>query len=436
MRNLEATHRSASGGPGGRSVAAPAPRAVAALTASLVLAAASWLSVAPARAQGNELDGTGVRVGQTRLFPELRLDYIAYDNVFLDSEDPTEATAAQLSPSVRWEAGRRLAEIEASYVGRYSTGSEDILDFAEHTLGLNGAAAPSSRSRVEGYASYRLFGEDLRVVAPGEDEPSRVRVDIDRYDLGGWYGYGAAGARGNVRLGIDIDGYDPDVDDEEAIVLRRRQFTRVQPYARFSLRVSPDTRLLLETRFSDISRDGGRAGDSRVSVLTGLGFATSGAFGGEFRVGATRISFDSDIDDENTLRVAASLFFQPTSFSRFDLLLSRDFDPRFGSSGVSASTAITTSAALDWRYAYSDRVSHRARLAVEDEDVDCPLAGERQVDVGFELNLRVRRWIELGAGVDHEIDRLDDCGEEGIDIDADLLETDATRLGAHVRLIL
>ena len=434
MRNLKVTGRDGRARPIGAS----------ARRASVTLGLALCGVVGPALAQDLP-DGDGVRIGQTRLFPELRLDYIAHDNVYRAGRDETEASALELSPLVRWQADRRLLDLEARYDGRYSAGSEDILDFAEHRLGLTADAAPSSRTRLDAYASVSRVGEERRLTSADADGVASERVDVDRFAVGAALGYGASGARGNLRFGLDVSGYDPDLEpDQTRFIVNRRQFTRIEPSVRFSLRVSPDTRWLLEARFTDIGRRDGQGADNRrVSLLTGLGFATSGAFGGDFRVGVTRISYEDDVrDDDNTARVAAGLFYAPTTFSRFDLTLARDFDPRLGDSDLGTESAISTSADLRWRYAYSERVSHRASLFLENNEIGCPSAGDREVDVGFELNLSVRRWIEIGASVAHEIDRIEDvsriegCAEGDRFVDPALLETEATRFGVHVRAII
>ena len=119
---------------------------------------------------------------------------------------------------------------------------------------------------------------------------------------------------------------------------------------------------------------------------------------------------EGDVDDATLITAQVDLFFQPSSFSRFDIRLQRELDDlnSFNSGDLSSDT-IDDDLAITWRYDWSSFVTTRASFAAEWRRRDCPTIGTQTTSAGFEIGLKPRRWIELGAGVQADQRSDDDC---------------------------
>ena len=103
--------------------------------------------------------GLSVQLGETELFPAIRLDFLQNSNAFLQSNNETTATDISISPELNWVATRRLVDLQATYNGRYNVSSEDSVSVADHRLAINADAELTSRKRLSGNVSLD-FGHD------------------------------------------------------------------------------------------------------------------------------------------------------------------------------------------------------------------------------------------------------------------------------------
>jgi len=380
----------------------------------------------------DETDGPSFALGETRLFPSVRIDALRNDNVYLTADDEIDANVFLVSPRVLWVADRRLLTLRATYDGEYSRSSEAVLEHADHRLGLNVSANPGTRLRVDGDLTYRRGHQEpgtnlTRGLGTSFDEP----VAFDQFQIRGSTRYGAEGARGNLAIGLRILGRNY---ASLSIVTDGRDFVATEPYARFSLRVAGDTRALVELRFTDVDFDEDASDRSDVSLLGGVTFAATGRSSGELKVGATRSGYASDDrEDETTLIVEGAFDFAPRDYSRLRLVLTRELD---NAAGVQIDSvdgeAVADEARLDWIYDWSERVRQTTFASYEAVTRGCPELGDRTASAGIELSLQVRRWLELG--VSGEAGRRSGVDCDGVDeATAAALDYGVTRVGGFVR---
>jgi len=396
------------------------------------------LVVAASPLNAQEVDGLSLKLGETDLYPEVRIDYFQNSNGFLTPDDETSVTGVTVSPSVRWVADRRLAVLRASYEGEYEQTSETALDFADHLLEFEALGDFSKRFRGASDISFRRLHEELgRGLTRGIGDNADDQVEINDLRAEASVTYGAQDARGNIELGVFVQDRGPINLDEinPAADTGRAEFTLLRPFGIFSLRVSPDTRALLEIRFDDFDikdRVEGASNDrSQIGVLGGLRFSTTGKLGGSIRLGSTRITYADDRDDATEFIAEGALFYLPVAYSRFDLRLTREVDDISGVSTGLQAESIRDELRLNWRHDWSERVFHRAFAGIEAFTRECPAIDDSTTTAAFELNLNVRRWLEIGAGVTADSRVGDTCDVDDVDLDY-------TRqiIGAHIRATL
>jgi|GEM_PF-733499 len=386
------------------------------------------------RQQREETDGPSMKLGETDLYPTLRVDAVQNRNAFRTPDDETSATGFVVSPRLLWIADRRLLTLRATYDGEYSQNEESALEHADHQLGLGLTAAISSRSRFDGLLRFtrghQVPGINFtRSIGDSLSTP----VKFNQSGLNGSFTYGAAAARGNLTFGLNVSNRDYTNLD---FVTEGRDYLAVEPYARFSLRVSGDTRALFELRYqeNDFSRDTLDRQDA--SVLVGATFAATGQSTGELKVGATTSTYDSDLrDDVTTTIVEGNFFYQPREFSFFEFRLMRELDNATGVSldSTSSDATVRDTASLDWNHDWSERVAQRTYLGYESLTRGCPELGETTATAGLELSFSVRRWLDLGGSAQIDRGNGQDCNDADASIDASELDYDTVRAGIFLK---
>lgn len=383
----------------------------------------------------DEFDPNGalsLKIGETDLYPAVRIDYLQNSNAFLTPSNPTSTGEITISPELNWVADRRLVSLLGSYRGRYNSSSEEALNFADHTLSFEANAELSSRKRVDALLSLNFGHEDLGInLTRGNADEDSGLVQYTDIKASASYRYGADRARGNITVGLDLQdfGYSSRSD-----VTAGRSFSFFEPFAAFSYRLSGDTRAVTELRFATVNFDNSDRDRTDLSFLAGMDFAATGKTGGRFRAGVTQSQPDlSGLDASNEFVIRGQLFWEPTSFSRFTLTGERALENE-GSSLVNtdAVAAISNSVRLDWNHEWSSRVSHTASLQNLMIDQACPDRNNNRLFANVEVNFQVRRWISLGFSGGGANAVYTDCpGEDNTELDFE-----RTRFGAHVRATL
>ena len=379
-------------------------------------------------------DQVGVAVGDARLFPSLRIDYLFDSNVGLRDEDEVEGEAVVVRPRLDFVAERRQLRLDAGYAGAYSASSESALEYADHELFARLAAEFDARRRASARLSFARDHDDLgfdltRGLADAFDEP----VEYNTLALDTRFTYGVADARGNLFAGLDVESRSytnlPGVTDG-------RDFVLVEPYAAFGYRLSSDTRAIAEIRFSSAAFEDDDNDRDEVSVLGGADFTATGKLRGGFRLGASRASFAQEgVDDEAALVASANVDWLPRDYAVIGLDLVREFD-NTTSTRVGEDQSIRTVARLGWEHEWSSRFSTDAFAQLVDVARACPERATSIGSLGLELDLAVRRWLEVGASVAQASRTADECDGGGADLAVDDLDFDRTLYGVHVRATL
>jgi len=374
----------------------------------LFIVGATLCSV-PAFAQQQE--GRAFKIGEADVVPAVEIEYISNSNAFLEQADETKTTAVVVSPELTWLADQRLLQIKAGYSGEYASYSEDALNYDDHLLEFSVDSDFSARSRLGVDLSFANEHEDLgteRTRGLGASFGSPVESNI--FTVNADYTYGGRVARGNATVGLlvqTISFTDPDDGDVAGEnVTDGDDFSLIQPYARFSLRLSPDTRVLTEFRFNQFDFDANTRDRSEITLLAGVEFSGSQKTGGSAKIGGTLATYTEDVIEDQTELVAdINVFFLPRTYSRFSLSFSRELDnltdpDSADQAGNNLVQATRDRAQFSWRQDWSTRFNTIARATATNIDRDC-LNDVLTTGYGFEANVLPRRWVEFGlsAGV-------------------------------------
>lgn len=384
--------------------------------------------------QQDRFDDTGlsVQLGETELFPSIRLDYLQNSNAFLQSSNETTATDVTISPELNWLATRRLVNLQATYNGRYNVSSEEVLSVDDHRLALSADAELTSRKRLSGNVSLD-FGHDevSDYVTSASAQENFKLVTFTDLQTTGAFRYGANRARGNVSIGASLRNYNY---TSRSDLTAGRSYLQIEPFAEFSLRLSGDTRLLSEIRFGTFQFEDSDQDRNDLSLLAGIQFDATGKSGGSLRMGILQSNKAlATAEDQTVFVLRTQLFWEPASFSRFTLDGSRALD-NTGSSLVDASepTAVTDVITLRWIHQWSSRLSHSAVFSTKNVNRNCPSLDTRTLVGGLEVNFQIRRWLSVGVNGSSTSREVSDC--DGV---ADTnSEYERSLLGAHIRATL
>ena len=376
-------------------------------------------------------DQLSYKLGETDLFPSVRFEYEQNSNAYLTADNPTESTRAIVSPELNWVADRRLLTLRGNYLGRYGTNSESALNFADHEFSIDADAELSSRKRAKGELVIDLGHQTLGTsLTRGTADENDTAVQFVDTEVSGEYIYGASNARGNVVGGVELQSFSY---LNRSDITSGRGYTRFEPYGIFSLRISPDTRALIELRFTNVAFGGNRADRTDTSLLAGFSFTPTGKFGGTMKVGTTLSSFSGG-DSDSTIISEMDLFYEPTSFSRFTLDLEREIDNESANPSTSdAISVVRDTVRLNWRHEWSTRVFHLAGVSLRNVDRGCPDSDLSTTGASFEFNVKVRRWLTIGASASSTNRTSDTCPNGDA---TENLEYERQIIGAHFRATL
>ena len=380
-----------------------------------------------------EPDGAlSFKLGETDVYPSVRIDYLQNSNAFLTPSNPTEAADITISPELNWVADRRLVTLLGTYSGNYNSSSEEALNYADHTLSFTADAELSSRKHVDATLSLNFGHEDLGLeLTRGNADENSELVQFTNIEGLASFRYGADQARGNVTAGLNLQdfGYNSRRD-----VSAGRGFSLFEPFAAFSYRLGGDTRAVAELRFATVNFDNKDRDRTDLTLLGGMNFAATGKTGGNFRVGLVQSQPDlASLNSQTELVLESVLFWEPTSFSRFTLSGTRTLDNE-GSSLVStdAVSAISNRFRLSWRHEWSSRLSHTAFVQSFMLEQACPNRNSDRVLGSIEFNLQIRRWISVGVSGRGWNGEYADCPG----VTNQELDFERTRFGAFIRATL
>ena len=407
----------------------PAGACVALLGALLSLSS-------PLSAQGvanrGETDGPSFKLGETDLYPSLRVDTLRVDNAYRTPDNEQAANVVVVSPRVLWLAQRRQLTLSGSYDGEYARSGESVLEHDDHALSLGVEAAVDKRLSGGASIVYRRDHYDRGDnFARNTDIVYREPVVFDELRLIANGRYGARRARGNIGFGLRA--YDRHYANLEALT-SGLDYTLVEPYLRFSVRIAGDTRAFVEGRSGTVNFGTGRRDRQDLSLLGGVSFAATQRTFGEFLLGVTRSSFDDATrGDDSNLVAEGNLRYEPRDYSRVSASLRRVIDNTADSTVAGGVAAVSTDLRLEWDYDWSERVSQSLFAAFENLERDCPDPSRQSVNGGLELALSVRRWLELGGSVGASRRVGDGCGTTAQADEAARLDYDLVSFGLFAR---
>ena len=382
-------------------------------------------------ASGQSFEGQPLRLGATRLIPEVRLEYQNVDNAFRSNDNEVSADGFIVAPAVSFEADRRLLALNATYRGRFGTYSESALDVVDHDLRASVEAKPATRHNISAEFRYLQRTEEFGTGQAIFDTNADDQIVDRTASLNFGYAYGAAAARGNVGGGLilrdeSFSGLDEITDGDD--------FTSVGPFLFFSYRVSPDTRLRLEARFLNLDFDADSRDRNEISLFAGANLDATDRTGGSVRLGVTESDFDlSSVSNRTTFVADINLYYRPTNRTRFDLSFGRNFETVDQAvDGVGES--VVDDFQLSWRQNWTARFSSRVNFDVDNINRECPGTVDTLSSGGsIDFDLNIRRWLSIGAGYGIERRTADVCDA---DQDEGSFEFDLNSFSVHVTATL
>lgn len=381
-----------------------------------------------------DIDALSIKIGDADLIPTLRFEYIRNSNAFLNNTDEIETAGILASPRVTLVAERRLLKLAFGYQGNYASFEEENLNYDDHALFANANAEFSSKTRLSALFEIAKTHEELGTGATqGTAFADSEQIDQVNTKLDSKITYGASNAKGNIAAGFFLFSRSY---QNRSDVTAGTDYVELTPYGEFSYRLSADSRLLLQLRYRNLDFDANERDRSELQVLTGFSFRGTGKLGGEAKVGAAISNYsDSLIEDTNYLTAAIDMYYSPTTFSRINLIFSRDLNNTDIITAQSESEqTIDDKARLLWSHRWSSRIFTRAVLGVENRNRDCPTIPTTTITGGLELGIKPRRWFEFGAYIDGTSRTADNCfGNEAA---SENLEYERQKVGLFTKITL
>lgn len=340
--------------------------------------------------------GEGISIGNSRVSPSLRAEWFDATNVFPSADEQVDSTGVMLRPGLAFKTETGDTEFEVGYDGNFAAydDAEDA-DYDDHNIYANGEMTFSSRSRLSlsGNVAQKhiRYGARLSRTLSTGDEP----ITYKETGLTLTHTYGAMDARGNLRTELDYGSRDY---DNYPALTDGLGLTTIEPSVALLYSVSSDARALVGLSYQMLDYEDGDNGDSgTLGFFTGSEWEATGKTGGTARVGVSRRDFDAaNRDNDTTMTIAATAYWTPLSYSRFDLRVYRDF------ALDTISTTVFTSVAVTWRHGWTSRLQSFVDIKREDYQSDLD-TDDRTLDTArLRLGLGVAQWMALTAEVAKE----------------------------------
>ena len=358
--------------------------------------------------QGTER--SSIAIGESDLNPSIRFEYLQDDNAFRRNTDELENTSVVIKPELLWSADRGVTSLSLKYSGDINSAEFEQLDYDDHTLAADVKTSLSKRSRIRANAAVAFGHLDLGRDVFTRDNPEGLeQVEFNQQKIDLEHTYGAAQAKGQFITRLNID--NRDFTNNDALT-RNSSRLIISPSIAFSYRISGDTRGFVSASLREVDRSAN--GRDRTDFDLGLGgtWDITGRSGGSASFGLGQSSLDG-ADDQSEFVAEVGLYYQPRSFSRFDLEFQRGFFN--DGSGTTSEVAVNDSLNVAWNYDWSSRVKHKVSAAFRNVDRACPDLGDQTANLRFEFNVQIRRWVSIGFGIDSEQRQTDSCNAADIE---------------------
>lgn len=370
-----------------------------------------------------------IRVGESNLYPSLRLDYLQTDNTFRTSTGEIESAATIVRPRLRWEADRSVTSLSAVYVGAFSTADESRTDYQDHRLGFSLETNFSKRSNLKTVLGFEQHHEPLGTGLSRDDSTAPDEQNKNtQVDFKIEHTYGASQARGNLLTGLDlINRY---YTNNKAQTRFSNRFV-VEPYLIFYIRHAGDTRWFLDLRYAQLNFDESVSDGANIRSFVGVAWESTGKTGGEAKIGGVTRSYDAGQPTQSTAAIDIQLYYNTSSISRFDFRAVREFEGLVDSqTALDGKEAIVNRLALSWDYKWSSRFRHRISIANNSFERECPFANDSaENQASLELTYQVRRWLAFGANAKAYSRSSDTCGDTAAQVNTS--DYDRQQFGIH-----
>lgn len=347
----------------------------------------------------------GVRMGSFLLFPELSLNSVYNDNLFLSTGNPRADWALALNPSLRIRSGWSRHSLTATLSGERSyharfPGEDD----KSYAAGLTGQLDIRRDTNLAAAVNYSQSLDDRSSSDFPDGSSARTITRNQNASLEGNHSFN------RVTLTLRGELFDEDFDDGTTIggapinnddrdVLERRLTGRVsyefQPGVAAFFEASVNERDFAEA-FDD---DGTRNGSSGYDVQGGVSFELTGKLTGEFSAGYALQS-----PDETTLGDVSGLIFN----AGLEWLATGLTTVRFDAASEVTETTVTGSAGSIVRSA-DVSVEHRPRrhiivgasLGYEREEFSGNGIVDEEIRLGLAGEYNFTRSVALTAAFSH-----------------------------------
>lgn len=382
----------------------------------------------------SRLEGaTPIPVGEGNLFISSSFGFSSNDNTFLSSNAEQSSEGVFFEPRLLFETEKGSARFQAVYDGALGEFSDPILDFLNHDFQARGSVGLSNRLNVGG-----SLGVLRRNIEVGSDptqliinEP--VSIQDARFEL--FARYGARNARGNLRGRIRF--FDHTRSRSEFLVNQTSEdFFLVEPSIELGIRLSPDTRFVLGTRFGVFDFSESSLDRSISTFLLGIELSPTGKLSGSARIGLARTFFDDDTNtDTNEVILESAIDYEISRISSIRLEADRRLDNQDGS-GIDFTTAgvIFDDFSISWSHSWRPRFSTTLTAALLSVERDCPGTSADRITYSLNTRFTISRKVSLGVSASRDSRNGDICSDSPDETDAPDYDRLITRVNLRVLL--
>ena len=341
----------------------------------------------------------GIPFGPGTLFPSIVVSEEYNDNLFLQGSNEFDTWITYLTPRLAYELEgdiRKFTFEGGIDHGTYQNSSDD--NYLDWDLKATAEFVPTARLGVTFTAGF-LTGHDSRGSDDSEGAAATAFQDPDEFETTDF--------SASLRYGLE-DMYAPNLTvsynfaDTQYLNNRARtadsDIEEASLNAELSMMVMPNTKLVLDARYSELDYDSVTADDnSYTNLLVGVSWDATYQTTGTLKIGFQEKDYDNS-PARDGISWDVSIDWKPLSYSTVTLTTTQDFSDSAGIVNV-ANTTINTNHNVLWGHDWTDFLTSRISYSLsEGEYLGTTRFDETQTwSVG--VDYKVLRWLSLSGDV-------------------------------------
>lgn len=339
------------------------------------------------------------QVDKPGFYGTIGASYASDDNVFRQADSKVSDSITIISPELLFLKEFGKHQFTAEYIGKYASYNKSTgEDYSDHYVNADLFLDLTQKFDIDLQANYTK-GHESRGAS---GVASNAALDVNKLtenSIFSGFAYGRDVAKAQVELDLEAKDLKYTNNDQE---FRDRKTNAVA--ARAFYNVGSKTKVFVEAKQNTIDYHNDTAtsfvnkDSTEKFYYAGLRWDATYKTTGELRVGSYDKNFDSATQtDGSGSSYLASILWEPKTYSRFTLALSRT--PQ--EAATAESFYVSNLVSVNWVHDFNDKLGLNVNVSDGKDVYKGSTREDKLSTAGLGVNYKFRRWLDFGLDYTH-----------------------------------